>query len=122
MKLSLRHYGIILSGLITAYLHLSLYPDFGYLDWVVLNGFGTIALLAAYFLPIPFFQKRHHVVFWALFGYIWLTILLWLIFGDKTFQFETTAAIGFYAKTAEIVLVALMLPDLPSARRTSMGK
>ena len=122
MKLSLRHYGIIISGLTTAYLHISLYPDFGYFDWIVLNGFGTIALLGAYFLPIPFFQERHHIVFWALFGYIWLTILLWLIFGDKTFLLATTAAIGFYAKAAEIFLVALMLPDLPNARQTSMGK
>ena len=98
MKLSLRHYGIIISSLTTAYLHLSLYPDFGYFDWVVLNGLGSIALLAAYFLPIPFFQQRHHIVFWAMFGYTSLTIMLWLLFGDKTFQFETTAATGYYAK------------------------
>ena len=116
MKLSLRHYGIIISSLTTAILHLSLYSDFGYFDWVVLNGFGSIALLLAYFLPVPFFQKRHTTVFWALFGYVVLTILLWLIFGDKTFVFETTAAIGYYAKTAELFLLAFMLSDLPTAR------
>jgi len=113
MKLSLRHYGILISALITAYLHISLYPDFGYFDWIVLNGFGTIALLGAYFLPIPFFQSRHPTVFWALFGYILLTILLWLIFGDKTFQLATTAAIGYYAKTAELFLLAFLWSDLP---------
>jgi hypothetical protein len=123
MKFSLRHYGIIISGLTTAYLHISLYPDFGYLDWIVLNGFGTIALLAAYFLPIPFFQRSHHTVFWTMFGYIWLTILLWLIFGDKTFLFETTAAIGYYAKTAELLLLAFMWADRPEARPAAgMGK
>ena len=116
MKLSLRHYGIILSSLTTAYLHLSLYSDFGYWDWVVLNGFGSIALLAAYFLPIPFFQQRHSTVFWAMFGYIILTILLWLVFGDKTFVLKSTAAIGYYAKTAELFLLAFMLSDLPKAR------
>jgi hypothetical protein len=116
MKLSLKHYGILISALITAYLHISLYPDFGYFDWIVLNGFGTIALLGAYFLPIPFFQSRHPTVFWALFGYILLTILLWLIFGDKTFQFETTAAIGYYAKTAELLLLAFLWSDLPKTR------
>jgi hypothetical protein len=47
MKLALRHYGIIISGLVTASPHISLYTDFGYLDWVVLNGFGTIGLLLA---------------------------------------------------------------------------
>jgi hypothetical protein len=120
MKLTLRHYGIIISSLTTAFLHLSLYPDFGYFDWVVLNGFGSIALLAAYFLPIPFFQKRHHIVFWAMFGYAALTILLWLIFGDKTFVLKTTAAIGYYAKTAEICLLAFMYSDLPKVKPDSM--
>ena len=122
MKLSLRHYGIIISSLTTAYLHLSLYPDFGYFDWVVLNGFGSLALLAAYFLPIPFFQQRHHVVFWAMFGYTSLTIMLWLLFGDKTFQFDTTAATGYYAKFAELILLVFMSSDLPKARRAGMGE
>jgi hypothetical protein len=111
MKLSLKHYGIIASGLITAILHISLYPDFGHLDWVVLNGFGTIALLAAYFLPIPYLQARHRTIFWSLFGYIVLTILLWLIFGDKTFQFATTAATGYYAKIAEMALLVFLWFD-----------
>jgi hypothetical protein len=121
MKLSLRHYGIIFSGLVTAYLHISLYSDFGYLDWIVLNGFGTIVLLLAYFLPIPFFQKRHAAIFWMLFGYIWLTILLWLIFGDKTFVFETTAAIGYYAKTAELCLIGFMFSDLTKLKQADTG-
>ncbi len=115
MKLSLRHYGIIVCALTTAYLHISLYPDFGYVDWIVLNGFGTLALLLAYFLPIPFFQTRHSTVFWSLFGYVWLTILLWLIFGDKTFVFATTAAIGYYAKTAELILLAFLWSDRPES-------
>lgn len=111
MKLAPRHYGIILTGLTTAFLHISLYPDFGHLDWIVLNGFGTIALLGAYFLPIPYFQQRHGTVFWALAGYIVLTILLWIIFGDKTFHFATTAAIGYYAKLAEMSLLAFLWTD-----------
>lgn len=117
MKLSLRHAGIVVCALATAYLHISLYPDFGYLDWIVLNGFGTLALLLAYFLPIPYFQQKHTTVFWALFGYIWLTILLWLIFGDKTFVIETTAAIGYYAKTAELLLLAFLWSDRPDRRQ-----
>ena len=123
MKLSLRHYGIIISSLVTAYMHISLYPDFGYFDWVVLNGFGTIALLAAYFLPMPFFQRKHDTVFWAMVGYIALTILLWLMFGDKTFFFATTAATGYYAKFAELLLLAFMWSDRPEARQAAgLGK
>ena len=111
MKLAPRHYGILLSGLVTACLHISLYPDFGHLDWIVLNGLGTLGLLGAYFLPIPFFQQRHQAVFRALTGYALLTIFLWLIFGDKTFQFATTAATGFYAKIAEMSLLAFLWAD-----------
>lgn len=117
MKLSLRHVGIIVTGLITAILHISLYPDFGHLDWIVLNGFGTIALLAAYFLPIRYFQRNHRTVFWALAGYIALTILLWIIFGDKTFQLESTAAIGYYAKLAEISLLVFLWTDQPAPQK-----
>jgi hypothetical protein len=116
MKLALRHYGIIISSLTTAYLHISLYSDFGYFDWVVLNGFGSIALLAAYFLPIPFFQKRHTTILWAMLGYTVLTILLWIVFGDKTFLFETTSAIGYYAKTAELFLLAFLFSDLQKSK------
>ena len=122
MKLAPRHYGMIISSLTTAYLHLSLYPDFGYFDWVVLNGFGSIALLAAYFLPVPFFQKRHPIVFWVMAGYTLLTILLWLLFGDKSFQFATTSATGYYAKTAEILLLAFMWSDVPQARQAGTGE
>jgi len=119
MKLSLRHYGIIICALITAYLHISLFSDFGYLDWIVLNGFGTIALLLAYFLPIPYFKQRHGIVFWTFFGYVWLTISLWVLFGDKTFQFKTTAAIGYYAKIAEFCLLAFMWGDLDKGETTN---
>lgn len=116
MKYSLLHLGIIVSGLVTAYLHISLYPDFGYFDWVVLNGFGTIALLLAYFLPVPGLQAWHWAVHWTLFSYMGLTILLWLLFGDRTFQFATTAAIGYYAKMAELFLLLLLWFDRPDKK------
>jgi hypothetical protein len=119
MKLSGRHYGIIISSLTTAYLHLSLFPSFGYFDWVVLNGLGSLGLLAAYFLPIPFFQRRHTIVYWTTFGYTFLTIVLWVIFGDKTFRFDTTADTGYYAKVAEFCLLTFMWFDLPKTKPAS---
>lgn len=54
MKLSLKHYGIILYALLAGYLHLILYPDIAF----TLNGLGYIGLLGAYFLPIPFFSAE----------------------------------------------------------------
>ena len=112
MNLTGKHYGIILSTLATAFLHLSLYPILG-LDPIFLNGFGYLALLGAYFLPIPFLQQQHRLVWWALFGYTVLTIILWVVLGDKQFVAGTSSAIGYYAKAAEVVLLAFLWSDKP---------
>ena len=112
MKLTAKHYGIIVFCLATAFLHLSLLPTMG-LDPIVLNGFGYLALLGAYFLPIPFFQQRHKLVWWALVGYTLLTIILWIILGDKQFVPGTSSATGYYAKAAELFLLAFLWADKP---------
>jgi len=109
MKLALKHYGIILCNLTTAYLHLSLYPDFSF----VLNGLGYIGLLGAYFLPIPALQEKeiHVIVWWGLVIYTVTTILLWAVIGDMHFVFGTSSATGYYAKTAEVFLLAFLWAD-----------
>jgi len=114
MNLTGKHYGIILATLATALLHLSLFPRLGP-DPIALNGLGYLALLGAYFLPIPFLQQRHKLVWWALLGYTVLTFVLWVIMGDKTFTFDfSSAAIGYYAKTAELFLMGFLLADKPA--------
>jgi hypothetical protein len=118
MNLSGRHYGIILAALATAILHLSLYPLLG-LDPIFLNGLGYLALLGAYFLPIPFFQERRTLVWWALVGYTVLTIVLWVIMGDKNFVPGTSSATGYYAKAAEIILLVFLWLDRPMARQAA---
>ncbi len=112
MKLTGKHYGIIFAGLATALLHLSLFSKMGP-DPIVLNGLGYLALLGAYFLPIPFLQQRHKMVWWVLVGYSILTIILWVIMGDKHFVAGTTSAIGYYAKAAEVFLLACLWSDKP---------
>jgi hypothetical protein len=107
MNLTLKHYGIILGGLLAAYFHLVLFPDIGF----TLNGLGYIGLLGAYFLPIPFFQHKHKMVWWGLVGYTLLTIALWVILGNKQFVAGTTSAIGYYAKAAEVFLLACLWAD-----------
>ncbi|MFN8383909.1 MAG: hypothetical protein U0V02_18370 [Anaerolineales bacterium] len=111
MRLAIRHYGIIISNLATAYLHLSLYPDFSF----TLNGIGYIGLLGAYLLPIPFFQDReiHQILWWGLVIYTIATILLWVFIGDMHFVFGTSSATGYYAKTAELFLLAFLWADKP---------
>lgn len=115
MRLYYWHYGIIVCSLATAILHIICYPYFGWFDSIVLNGFGSLALLGAYFLPIPFFQKRRAVIYWTIIGYTLLTIFLWILIGDKTFDFETTASIGYYAKVAEMFLLIFMGFDVHTA-------
>lgn len=107
MKLSLKHYVIIIGGLLAAYFHLILFPDIGF----TLNGLGYIGLLGAYFLPIAFFQQRHKLVWWGLVGYTLLTIVLWAILGNKVFVAGTTSAIGYYAKASELLLLAGLWTD-----------
>lgn len=114
MTLTGKHYGIIIFALATALLHLSLLPRLG-LDPIALNGLGYLALLGAYFLPIPFFQERRRLVWWAFLGYTVLTFILWVILGDKNFTFDfSNAAIGYYAKAAELFLIGFLLADRPS--------
>ena len=115
MNLTGKQIGIILSGLATAFLHLTLFPRLG-LDPIALNGLGYLALLGAYFLPIPFFQKNHKLVWWGLTGYTVLTFVLWIIMGDKHFVFDfSNAAIGYYAKTAEVFLLGFLWADKPKS-------
>lgn len=110
MKLTGKQYGILLAGLATAILHLELFSKMGP-DPIVLNGLGYLALLGAYFLPIPMLQQRHKLVWWVLVGYTILTIVLWIIMGDKTFVAGTSSAIGYYAKAAEIFLLGFLWAD-----------
>ena len=111
MKLTLKHYGIILCTLATACLHLSLYPDFSF----TLNGIGYLSLLGAYFLPIHFFQDKeiHVIIWWSLVVYTVTTILLWVFIGDWHFVYGTSSATGYYAKTAEILLLSFLWSDKP---------
>ena len=112
MNLTAKHYGILLFGLATAILHLSLFSKMG-VDPIVLNGLGYLALLGAYFLPIPFLQQRRNLVWWAFIGYTVLTCVLWIILGDKNFVPGTPSATGYYAKAAELFLMGFLLADRP---------
>jgi hypothetical protein len=111
MKLTGIHYGIILAAIATAILHIMLFPDIMF----TLNGLGYLGLLGAYFLPIAFFQQRHNLVWWALVGYTVLTIVLWLVMGEKDFNASPTAPIGYYAKAAEVLLLIFLWLDKPKS-------
>ena len=128
MRLTTRHYIIILLVLATAFLHLgaafdhilfplpSERPD----PLFTLNGLGYLGLLGAYFLPIPFFSQRHKLVWWALFGYVILTIVAWLaiwvginVIGNGMPFFSHDSLYGVPAKIIEAILLFLLWRDKP---------
>ena len=117
MNLTSKQYGIVLFALATAFLHLFLFTRLGP-DPIVMNGLGYLALLGAYFLPVPLFQQNHRLVWWALFGYTALTFVLWVFLGDKSFSFDfSNAAVGYYAKAAELLLMGFLWADKPGSQR-----
>jgi hypothetical protein len=98
--------GIVALTLGTALIHLSLnFPDPGF----VLSGLGYLTLLAALYLPVPQVSRYRDVVRWVLVGYAALTILLWILLGDRT-------AIGYTAKAIEATLIALLLLEARRSR------
>ena len=86
---------MILLTLFAAAVHLSLlFPD----PVFILNGLGYLTLLVALYLPISRLMPHRRVVRWALIGYATLTILLWVVMGER---YSTTAG--------EVALVGLVV-------------
>jgi hypothetical protein len=125
MKLTGKHYGIILFTATTALLHLAaafdkvLFPESPD-PLFILNGLGYLGLLGAYFLPIGFFQDRHKLVWRVFFGYVILTIVAWfyiwviqyVIIGGEPF-FGHDSIYGVPAKLVELALLYLLWSDKP---------
>ena len=118
MKLTVVRVGIILATLVTAGMHLfsafALYPppQLSPDPMFTINSLGYLGLLGAYFLPIPFFQKRHKLVWWVLGGYAIVTILAWVILGDRNFA-SLAGQVGLTAKIAELILLVCLWLDRP---------
>ncbi|MFZ3078695.1 MAG: hypothetical protein WA109_03330 [Bellilinea sp.] len=105
IRIGLMQVVIILLALIAAGIHLSLlFPDVIF----ILNGLGYLGLTAAYFLqlPIPFLQNRKRLVRYALIGYTALTLILWLVIGQRT-------SLGIFTAAIEVLLIVLLLFQRP---------
>ena len=125
MKLSGKHFGIIILALITAFAHLAaafdkqLFPE-GPDPLFVLNGLGYLGLLGAYFLPIAFFQNRHELVRRGFILYAAITIVAWLVIWvgfyvirDGHSFFAHDSVYGVPSKIAEVLLIWLLYTDKP---------
>jgi hypothetical protein len=102
--------GILLLGLVAAVVHLvilnlMIYNAEGHIDVLfTLNGLGFLALLAAYFLPVPAAQNNRGLVRWLLIGLSALTILAWVILGERNL-------LGYATTIAELLLIILLWMD-----------
>ena len=123
MKLTGKHYGIIIMALITAVLHLAAAFDkqlfsHGPDPLFILNGLGYLGLLGAYFLPIPFFQQNHNLVRQGMIAFAIITIAAWIfiwviqyvIIGGENF-FAHDSLYGIPSKIAEVTLIFLLRSD-----------
>lgn len=126
MQLKTNQYAIIVLVLATAILHLAaafdhvLFPGGVPDPLFLLNGLGYLGLLGAFFLPIPFFQQRHKLVWQVLFGYVILTIVAWLVIwvginviGNGVPFFSRDSIYGVPAKIIEVILLALLWQARP---------
>lgn len=123
MKFTSKQYGIIITALITAVLHIGaaldkqLFPG-GPDPLFILNSVGFIGLLGAYFLPIAFFQQKHNLVRQGFIFYALLTIAAWIfiwviqyvIIGGENF-FGHDSLYGIPAKIAEVALIFFLRAD-----------
>ena len=92
-------FGIALLTLATAGIHLQLnFPD----PVFILNGLGYLTLLAALYLPVPFFAGRKDLVRWALVVFTAITIIMWVLLGERTI-------LGYTDKIIEVALISLLL-------------
>lgn len=123
MKLSGRHYAIIIFTLITAVMHLlaavdkQLFPE-GPDPLFILNGLGYLGLLGAYFLPIPFFQQKHELVRRGYMLFAIITIAAWIfiwviqyVIIQGTPFFSHDSLYGVPSKISEVILIWLLSMD-----------
>ena len=126
MQLKTKDYVIIILVLATAVLHLAasvdqvLFPGGVPDPLFLLTGLGYLGLLGAYFLPIPFFQQRHKLVWQVLFGYVILTIVAWVVIwvginviGNGVPFFSRDSIYGVPAKIIEVVLLTRLWMERP---------
>jgi hypothetical protein len=123
MKLTSKHYAIIILTLITAVLHLAaafdkeLFPD-GPDPLFILNGLGYLGLMGAYFLPISFFQQKHELVRRGYILFAIVTIAAWIFIWVIQYViiqgvpfFSHDSVYGVPAKISEVLLIWFLSQD-----------
>ena len=106
-KLGWVQFGIMITAVITAVIHLYLGLKFSN-TLMILNGIGYLALLIGLFIQVSIAQKNRGLIRWVLMGFTAVTIIAWLAIGDKSWP---SGALGYITKLDEIILLALLWMD-----------
>ena len=107
MKLGWVQFGIMITTVITAVIHLYLgitLPS----TLFILNGIGYLVLLLGLFVQVSLAQQNRSLIRWVLMGFTAVTIVAWLAIGDKSWP---SGALGYITKLDEIILLALLWMD-----------
>ncbi len=96
---------IIVLTLITAFVHLYLSLSSTPLDPIfLLNCLGYLALLAAFFLPLPVIKNYHSLVRWAFMAFAVATIIAYFVVNG----FVNIYWFALPTKLIEVVLIVLL--------------
>ncbi len=95
---------ILLLAVATGLIHLTKGINDGLVMFIA-NGIGYLVLAAVGYLPLPVSDRIRVLDKWALLAFTAITIIGWLIIGERT-------ALGFVTKTIEVVLIILVFLDL----------
>lgn len=116
MKHSTLHAVILVTGLVTAFVHLVLLSVvLGELSVLfVLNGLGYLALLGAFFWNPPFLAGRRGLLHALFIGYAAVTVLAWIPAG-------TRGPVGYLTKLDELILIAALVMHLRSPSEMPMA-
>ena len=93
--------GIIVLALATAIIHIAL----AFPTWLfILNGVGYLALLAALYWPALWASRTRAAVRWLLLAYAVVTIVAWVVMGDRS-------VLAYATKAIEALLVVLLFVE-----------
>jgi hypothetical protein len=110
---------ILVTGLITAIVHLIVLPIRGLdaledIDYLfILNGAGYFVLLVVFFTNPQFDRGRTPLLHYAFMLYALATIVAWFILGDMNDK------LAWVTKLDEVLLIAALFLDMRAEQRTA---
>ncbi len=103
------HAVLVAAVLVTAGIHLYLGIKFADVMFL-LNSIGYVGLTGLFLIPLAITQRFHEVLRWVLIAFALITIIMWAIING---HLDVT---GITAKSAEVLIIVLLLVDRQRSR------